>query len=120
MQARRRHRAAVEQNLERGLRRQHFREGIRAPAVGREADLDVGHDELRVLRGDDEVAAEAHREPAAGRSAFDRGDDRLRALAHRHHPIVQRVEQLAKRMKGEQIPQYFKGRDAEDYVLATW
>ena len=25
-----------------------------------------------------------------------------------------------RRMKGEQEPQYFKGRDAEDYVLAKW
>jgi uncharacterized caspase-like protein len=31
--------------------------------------------------------------------------------------VVRRVDQLAKAMKGEQEPQYFKGRDAEDYVL---
>ena len=34
--------------------------------------------------------------------------------------VVKRVEQLAKALKGEQEPQYFKGRDAEDYVLARW
>lgn len=34
--------------------------------------------------------------------------------------VVKRVEQLAKVLNGEQEPQYFKGRDAEDYVLARW
>ena len=34
--------------------------------------------------------------------------------------VVKRVDQLAKAIKGEQEPQYFKGRDAEDYVLARW
>jgi WD40 repeat protein len=34
--------------------------------------------------------------------------------------VVKRVEELAKSLKGEQEPQYFKGRDAEDYVLARW
>ena len=34
--------------------------------------------------------------------------------------VVKRVEQLAKTLNGEQEPQYFKGRDAEDYVLARW
>jgi WD40 repeat protein len=34
--------------------------------------------------------------------------------------VVQRVGELAKRMNGEQDPQYFRGRDAQDYVLATW
>jgi hypothetical protein len=34
--------------------------------------------------------------------------------------VVKRVDQLAKSLKGEQEPQYFKGRDAEDYVLARW
>ena len=32
--------------------------------------------------------------------------------------VVKRVEQLAKALNGEQEPQYFKGRDAEEYVLA--
>jgi uncharacterized caspase-like protein len=31
--------------------------------------------------------------------------------------VKKRVEELA---KGKQEPQYFKGRDAEDYVLARW
>jgi uncharacterized caspase-like protein len=31
--------------------------------------------------------------------------------------VIKRVEELA---KGRQEPQYFKGRDAEDYVLARW
>jgi len=34
--------------------------------------------------------------------------------------VKQRVEKLAKAQNAEQEPQYFKGRDAEDYVLATW
>ena len=34
--------------------------------------------------------------------------------------VAKRVEELAKSLKGEQEPQYFKGRDAEDYVLARW
>jgi WD40 repeat protein len=34
--------------------------------------------------------------------------------------VVRRVEELAKAQKAEQEPQYFKGRDAEDYVLARW
>jgi WD40 repeat protein len=32
--------------------------------------------------------------------------------------VVRRVDELAKRLNGAQEPQYFKGRDAEDYVLA--
>jgi uncharacterized caspase-like protein len=31
--------------------------------------------------------------------------------------VIARVEELAKAQKAEQEPQYFKGRDAEDYVL---
>jgi uncharacterized caspase-like protein len=34
--------------------------------------------------------------------------------------VIKRVEELAKTQKAEQEPQYFKGRDAEDYVLARW
>jgi uncharacterized caspase-like protein len=34
--------------------------------------------------------------------------------------VIKRVEELAKKQKTEQEPQYFKGRDAEDYVLARW
>jgi hypothetical protein len=34
--------------------------------------------------------------------------------------VSKAVYELAKDMKGEQEPQYFKGRDAEDYVLARW
>ena len=34
--------------------------------------------------------------------------------------IVKRVEELAKQRNDNQEPQYFKGRDAEDYVLARW
>jgi WD40 repeat protein len=32
--------------------------------------------------------------------------------------IVDRVGAMAKALKGEQVPQYFKGRDAQDFVLA--
>jgi len=31
--------------------------------------------------------------------------------------VVKRVEELAKSLRGEQEPQYFKGRDADDYIL---
>jgi uncharacterized caspase-like protein len=34
--------------------------------------------------------------------------------------VIKRVEELAKQQKQEQEPQYFKGRDAEDYILARW
>jgi WD40 repeat protein len=34
--------------------------------------------------------------------------------------VIKRVEELAKAHKHDQEPQYFKGRDAEDYVLAQW
>jgi WD40 repeat protein len=34
--------------------------------------------------------------------------------------VIKRVEELAKQQKQKQEPQYFKGRDAEDYVLASW
>jgi caspase domain-containing protein/WD40 domain-containing protein len=34
--------------------------------------------------------------------------------------VVRRVGELARVLKGEQEPQYFKGRDADDYVLAQW
>ena len=32
--------------------------------------------------------------------------------------IVERVGAMAKALKGEQVPQFFKGRDAQDFVLA--
>ena len=32
--------------------------------------------------------------------------------------VIKRVDELAKAMNGVQEPQYFKGRDAEEYVLA--
>ena len=34
--------------------------------------------------------------------------------------VVRWVGDLAKRLNGAQEPQYFKGRDADDYVLAQW
>jgi uncharacterized caspase-like protein len=34
--------------------------------------------------------------------------------------VVKRVGELARAMQREQEPQYFKGRDAEDYILARW
>jgi WD40 repeat protein len=34
--------------------------------------------------------------------------------------VIKRVEALAKQQNDAQEPQYFKGRDAEDYVLARW
>jgi uncharacterized caspase-like protein len=34
--------------------------------------------------------------------------------------VARRVDELAKSLKGAQEPQYFKGPDAEDYVLVRW
>ncbi len=34
--------------------------------------------------------------------------------------VIRRVETMAKALQSEQEPQYFKGRDAEDYVLVRW
>jgi hypothetical protein len=34
--------------------------------------------------------------------------------------VTKRVEQMARKFFRSQEPQYFKGRDAEDYVLAQW
>jgi uncharacterized caspase-like protein len=34
--------------------------------------------------------------------------------------VIQRVERMAKEQNQEQEPQYFRGRDAEDYILASW
>ena len=34
--------------------------------------------------------------------------------------VVKRVDELAKALNGDQEPQYFRGRDAADYVLARW
>jgi uncharacterized caspase-like protein len=34
--------------------------------------------------------------------------------------VVGRVAKLAEEVKGTQSPQYFTGRDAEDYVLSKW
>jgi hypothetical protein len=34
--------------------------------------------------------------------------------------VARRVGELAKALNGAQEPQYFKGRDADDYILAQW
>ena len=34
--------------------------------------------------------------------------------------VIKRVEELARAQRQDQQPQYFKGRDAEDYILARW
>jgi uncharacterized caspase-like protein len=34
--------------------------------------------------------------------------------------VIKRVEELAKAQNASQEPQHFKGRDADDYVLARW
>jgi uncharacterized caspase-like protein len=34
--------------------------------------------------------------------------------------VIKRVEELANAQNTSQEPQYFKGRDADDYVLARW
>src|SRR5262249_39566300 len=34
--------------------------------------------------------------------------------------VIKRVAELAKTQNASQAPQYFRGRDADDYVLARW
>jgi hypothetical protein len=92
LQRRGRHRLGEPQHALDQRRRQRLGEARRRAAVGRQAELGVRHDEARVRRGDDEVAAEREREPGARRRAFDRGDDRLRIAGHRLDPVVQVVE----------------------------
>jgi WD40 repeat protein len=56
------------------------------------------------------------------------GIDGAADIAHEHvirtkelyEFVVKRVEALAKEFRMTQEPQYFKGRDADDYVLARW
>jgi uncharacterized caspase-like protein len=56
------------------------------------------------------------------------GIDGAADVAHEHvirtkelyEYVVKRVEDLAKQFRMTQEPQYFKGRDADDYVLARW
>ena len=64
---------------ERLLRRKRGRQGGDCAAVGTQADPGIGHHELRIGRGDHQVAGQHDREAGAGRGAFDRGDDRLGA-----------------------------------------
>ena len=56
-------------------------------------------------------AAAASWRPGARRrlSTKELGDD-----------VICRVEELAKAPQSAHEPQYFKGRDAEDYVLVRW
>jgi hypothetical protein len=75
-----------------------MREVPRAAAVGREPDLAVGHHELRVGRGDDQVAGERERHAAAGRIPFDGGDDRLRKGAQRFDELVEEGDRLGLRL----------------------
>ena len=55
------------------------------------------------LRGGGELAARRQL------STKELGDD-----------VIRRVEEPAKAPQGAQEPRYFKGRDAEDYVLVRW
>jgi hypothetical protein len=34
--------------------------------------------------------------------------------------VIKRVEEIARAQHASQEPQYFKGRDTEDYVFARW
>ena len=53
-----------------------------------------------------------------GKAAQAQDGGRITTLALRDF-LVARVAELAKEMKQEQEPQYFRGRDAENYLLAT-
>src|SRR6266540_6308003 len=54
-------------------------ESLRAAAARNDREVDLGQPELRILRGDPDVAGQRELEPAAQREAADGGDDRLRA-----------------------------------------
>jgi len=54
-----------------------------------DADLDLGHGELRILRGDAQVAGRRHLEPAAEAPAFQPRDHRNRKLSDRLAQVAQ-------------------------------
>src|SRR5206468_2867322 len=69
---------------------------------GEQPELDLGRPELRVLRGDDDVAAEREAESASERVAVEARDERLRRALHgleerdvRRAPLVPREEAVA-------------------------
>jgi hypothetical protein len=76
---RRAHGIAGDDHLESGLEARDARQALDAAGAGDDADLDLGQAHLSARRGDPEVAAERHLEPAAERHAVDRRDHRLRA-----------------------------------------
>ena len=94
MQPRRQYRFAFQQNLARQLARQGARQKPGRAAVGRQADLHIGHHELGRGAGYDHVARQGQRESGAGRSAFHGRDHRLRARAQRLDPAVQVVDRV--------------------------
>jgi hypothetical protein len=49
-----------------------------------------------------------------------RGDARQITTKDLAEYVAARVGELAKEIHREQEPQYFKSRDAEDFVLAPW
>jgi hypothetical protein len=59
------------------------RQPLRPAGAGQQAELDLGHAELRVGHRDPIMAAERDLEPAAERGAVDRRDHRLGAILDR-------------------------------------
>ncbi len=88
-QARRIHRLAFHHDLAGKLARQHTRDLVRAATVRRQTDLDVGHHELGIAGGHDEIARQYQRESRAGGRALDRRDDRLGEGVERLDPLVE-------------------------------
>ncbi|MNK66316.1 hypothetical protein D3C87_856320 [compost metagenome] len=86
---------AGEAQLGEQLARDELREEGRGAAVGREADLDVGHRVERIARRHQHVAGQRHRQARAGRAAFDGRDHGLAAVADRADQVVQAFELLA-------------------------
>jgi len=98
------HAFAGQAQLGQDLARDEFGQQRRGAAVGREAHLDVGHRELRVLRGHQHVAGQRQRQAGARGRALHRHDHGLGAVAQRAHQVVQAFEPEAALGKGQLAP----------------
>ncbi len=64
----------------------------RSNSVARQSDIDVGHDESGISRGDDEITCQRQREAGASCGAFDRGDNWFRKSPNGFDPVMQAVD----------------------------